>query len=1449
MSQFSVLHVAALYRAKQTRFKNKKKVPSEDGGETTIYEYSDAQVARRNSDKAKRVQKLREARKTLVTQVKKDLKSKDLKTRLTALAVALIDKTYERVGNDGSAKDGHFGVTVWQAKHVSFSGNKATISYVGKSGVKQSKTVNDAAAIKVLKEALQGKSGTDDVFTCKAKGGEVSVIADDVNDYLPEGITAKDLRGLHANEEMLTSLKEIRSKGPKLPSDHKKREKILKEEFSRALDQAAEVVGHEASTLSSQYLVPALETAYMKDGTVIQKFDGKTASMCEPLQKEGALVGTDTGTIWAIAPEQLRNLMEDKKFQEAWAPQDYEVLGKAVRQYGGATFGTGGDGKFDLKIVPGKQYYDEKGYLRPYASEGFQKFLEKRRGEPLSWLQKEVSTKLAQTLPAVVKEATKSEAEKEDEQARKMLRKEPKKKPPRYDLRKKRLDNGDDDTDEGTADDDKDLSLNYKRVAFRFAQNKRVASRYIQSRDLAKTPEAAKKLLERYKKKSPNTTKTWQDFFEEPEAKAKKDDEPTEERAKGEEEEPTPEKPKEKPADDKVKPEEEEAAKEKEHQKAVKNSIKEVRESLKAIPGAALPKDVSDAVKSVLAEMTPEQLQEFTAVIKDRSTQARDFPIDGKDAIGKADKKLEELSGYKFDAELDPTRLAEAVVERAHADAIKKKEKSKLTGRQKQISEQMTSLESAVQRMLGDESYVMPSSIKKTIQAQMDELDEEKFESLRQSIESELEDLEKSDDMDSDEALEVARETLDEYEESVDAMTDMDALGGQLANAIRSKRVVERFDQRKKQEVKATKRAINNTARIFGEKAVPKGVKDVLVPALDKLNLDQKQAYMDLLASESQKIKSQITTDPESGDQSIPPDLMLEATQTLALDDYGKTPEEIAKNVAMAMAAQSLIANPFNLAGKEVGAEKLDQAGLTRRGTLSYEKYKDLPHEMRIAAAKKVQSRLEDIDPESEEAQELNKILDGITLAALTAKRGKDDKIPQIPGREVNVGFAEMARAMADDGKIQLLLGPVENFYSSAGQGAVESAMSHMEDEALAKSVETTMPEIARELMKEDLTTERKGVLRRAIVQLSVDNMAVIDQMIASRLQESGDENFDDPEYRAEFTTKWRQALSPDWWKDMMRRWLNTGDTNEQSFSTPATSGVPGVSTPGTGGREATLNSPDMDPVTGMRLEVMREQEKFLSKEVGGATNSHKDRVVQRFLETGNPKFLRADPESPQDEFETALDKKEGCFSRFSPDSAHVLTAGQPSVSAGRHQFTLERENPMTQPLTKEAALTAKKIADSLDITANLVQNNLQLLAAVDIPQKIGGDFAYRCDLLSDAIDKVFKAAEDPQIKAAYEQGSGQGTSPGSDDNTNAGPPQPFNPKVIGEQDATPPMTQADEPYMKKNFIQEEFNELRNFQEKGLFSNAKAASATMSKMIAKLQAMQTLMDQGEAAAE
>lgn len=299
------------------RFQKKKKL--ETG--TVVYEYSERQVADRNRRKARRLEKLRNSIGQLRTQVKKDLSAGDQGKRLTALAVGLMDETYERVGNDESAGDGHFGVTGWTKKHISFGSGKATISYVGKSGVRQKKTVSNGSLVKALRKAYnECKDG------CVFKHQDAAVGAEQVNDYLTEfDITAKDIRGLHANEVMKSKLKAAR--GGKLSTDPKKRKKQLADEFKKALEETASAVGHEPSTLRSQYLVPGLEDKYVADGSVMTDFTKTGEHTPNPKVLEAAvrddrdycICTPKDGRLYVEVPtgDHLANLLLTQRFRDA----------------------------------------------------------------------------------------------------------------------------------------------------------------------------------------------------------------------------------------------------------------------------------------------------------------------------------------------------------------------------------------------------------------------------------------------------------------------------------------------------------------------------------------------------------------------------------------------------------------------------------------------------------------------------------------------------------------------------------------------------------------------------------------------------------------------------------------------------------------------------------------------------------------------------------------------------------------------------------------------------------------------------------------------------------------------------------------------------------------------------------------------------------------------------
>jgi len=240
------------------RAKNYVEKREEESGNIT-YIYDEKWVKRRWKKKEKKIKQLEENVSDLLKKIKEDLKSDDDEIKQIAIAVSLIYDTKERIGNEFSADERkHYGVTTWLVKHITFSGGKAKIKYVGKSGVDQEKIVNNKETVSALKELIKDKKKGDKVFTITPKM---------VNKYLKKfKITAKDIRGAEANSLLKKELKKQR-KGT-LPKEEKEKEKKLKEELNNALENVSKDLGHQPSTLKNQYILPNTIETYLSSGKV-----------------------------------------------------------------------------------------------------------------------------------------------------------------------------------------------------------------------------------------------------------------------------------------------------------------------------------------------------------------------------------------------------------------------------------------------------------------------------------------------------------------------------------------------------------------------------------------------------------------------------------------------------------------------------------------------------------------------------------------------------------------------------------------------------------------------------------------------------------------------------------------------------------------------------------------------------------------------------------------------------------------------------------------------------------------------------------------------------------------------------------------------------------------------------------------------------------------------------
>jgi DNA topoisomerase-1 len=188
--------------------------------------------------------------------ITKDLNNGLEKDMVTALVISIMDKTGERVGNNESAENGHFGITGLKKKHLKVNGNTVSLKYIGKSGVEQEKKFTDEKIANALKKVLKNQG--ENIFVT-SDGFKIS--NDRVNRYLSEfNITAKDIRGFSANNWIIKKLE---------AKDLPKEEKDRKKTFSEILKSVSEKIGHGKATLRKHYLIPELETSYIEKGKLI----------------------------------------------------------------------------------------------------------------------------------------------------------------------------------------------------------------------------------------------------------------------------------------------------------------------------------------------------------------------------------------------------------------------------------------------------------------------------------------------------------------------------------------------------------------------------------------------------------------------------------------------------------------------------------------------------------------------------------------------------------------------------------------------------------------------------------------------------------------------------------------------------------------------------------------------------------------------------------------------------------------------------------------------------------------------------------------------------------------------------------------------------------------------------------------------------------------------------
>lgn len=191
-------------------------------------------------------------------QVDCDLRQHKLtKRRVIAAMITLLDGTALRIGNEQYARENEsYGLTTVSRRHIEVSSTGVELTFVGKSGKKQSVNLRSPRVSRVVAQCcdLPGRQ----LFGYLDDDGAVrKVHSDDVNEYLKEAsggdFTAKDFRTWRGSVVAALTLAELAT-----PNCEKERRAGI----NLALEAAARVLGNTVAICRKCYVHPDVLEAF-----------------------------------------------------------------------------------------------------------------------------------------------------------------------------------------------------------------------------------------------------------------------------------------------------------------------------------------------------------------------------------------------------------------------------------------------------------------------------------------------------------------------------------------------------------------------------------------------------------------------------------------------------------------------------------------------------------------------------------------------------------------------------------------------------------------------------------------------------------------------------------------------------------------------------------------------------------------------------------------------------------------------------------------------------------------------------------------------------------------------------------------------------------------------------------------------------------------------------------
>ncbi|MFZ2126523.1 MAG: hypothetical protein WAV04_03365 [Candidatus Microsaccharimonas sp.] len=246
----------------------KIQVEGRDAAGKKQYIYSHHHIAQQHAAKFDRTVQFALKLPTMRRRVKKDLKNRKYnKDKILACTVALLDRTYLRVGNEKYAKkNASYGLTTLRRKHVSVKDDRVVFDFIGKSGKHQHTEVKDKEIARIVKK-LDDMPGYEIFRYYNEKNELVDLKSDDVNEYIrtimgPD-FSAKDFRTWGG-----TMLAALELSSTVRPDDAATRKRMMID----CVETVARELGNTPAVARSSYIDPYIFTQYEKSNDIARVF-------------------------------------------------------------------------------------------------------------------------------------------------------------------------------------------------------------------------------------------------------------------------------------------------------------------------------------------------------------------------------------------------------------------------------------------------------------------------------------------------------------------------------------------------------------------------------------------------------------------------------------------------------------------------------------------------------------------------------------------------------------------------------------------------------------------------------------------------------------------------------------------------------------------------------------------------------------------------------------------------------------------------------------------------------------------------------------------------------------------------------------------------------------------------------------------------------------------------